>query len=156
MSRKSSEETFQETLAKAIEGDLSAQSQVGNMYACGLGTKRDPVSAQQWYEKAISGGSTFAKTNLSELLKYEEKKKTTEIELKQKNERLEQMVNEFQAFINTFEVQVKTQEENTRKDKEKIAQLEGEIFKEKEKANEKIAELNAQIWALREEGMLII
>jgi len=57
-------ESLQETMAKAKKGDAAAQCSLGERYASGDGTKKDPARAKTWFEKAAAQGHPGAQTNL--------------------------------------------------------------------------------------------
>ena len=56
--------SFQETKAKAEEGDVKAQYNLGYMYANGQGVPKDAAEAYKWYRKAADQGSAPAQYNL--------------------------------------------------------------------------------------------
>lgn len=57
-------ETFEETRAKAVQGDAEAQSDLGFCYANGQGVVKDEVEAVKWYRKAAEQGHAQAQNNL--------------------------------------------------------------------------------------------
>ncbi len=56
--------TFQETKAKAEQGDAGAQCELGRRYYNGTGVAKDFVEAMKWYRKAAEQGDAFAQLTL--------------------------------------------------------------------------------------------
>ena len=54
-------------IAKANNGDVAAQVQVGEAYAEGKGVARDPKQAAEWYKKAADQGNISAELHLAVL-----------------------------------------------------------------------------------------
>jgi len=61
---------FKQQLSLANEGDVEAQTIVGEMHEKGLGTPRSYAEAAKWYRRAAEGGSTRAAVNLGNLLEH--------------------------------------------------------------------------------------
>lgn len=55
---------LKEVLARAEKGDPEAQFRAGQMYAVGIGTKRDYAEALKWFRKATDQGNLSAMTSL--------------------------------------------------------------------------------------------
>jgi TPR repeat protein len=60
---------FQETQAKADQGDAAAQCELGFMYTTATGVIRDPVQAHAWWNLAAANGDPEARRNLAALEK---------------------------------------------------------------------------------------
>jgi TPR repeat protein/Holliday junction resolvasome RuvABC ATP-dependent DNA helicase subunit len=59
-------EDFEAAVARAYQGDVAAQAQVGFRFEEGIGgVQQDPRKAAFWYEKSAAGGSLGAKMRLS-------------------------------------------------------------------------------------------
>ena len=56
-----------ELRVRAEKGDAIAQSNLGEMYATGLGVAKDEVEAVKWYRKAADQGDAFAQYNLGNM-----------------------------------------------------------------------------------------
>ena len=54
-------------LAKASGGDQSAEIELGDMYAAGVGVPQDLKQAAEWYRKAAEQGSPAGEVHLAEL-----------------------------------------------------------------------------------------
>lgn len=65
--RSNYETTLKVWLEKASEGDVIAQTYVGEIYEKGLGRDPDYVSAVEWYKKAAGRGYAPAQINLGQL-----------------------------------------------------------------------------------------
>lgn len=63
-------ERFEQQLAKAREGKITAMYEVGRMYERGRGVGVDLARAADWYERASSAGNAAAKARLG-ILHYE-------------------------------------------------------------------------------------
>jgi hypothetical protein len=61
---------FKQQLPLANEGDVEAQTIVGEMYEKGLGVSRSYPEAARWYRRAAEGGSTRAALNLGNLIEH--------------------------------------------------------------------------------------
>lgn len=61
------EEVFISTQLKAESGDLTAQGNLGTLYAIGSGIEQDYVKAREWYEKAAAQGYAAAQNDLGTL-----------------------------------------------------------------------------------------
>jgi TPR repeat protein len=59
---------FDDTLAKAKDGDVIAQMEVADAYAKGLGVEKNPKEAVDWYRKAAEKGNADAQLALGNLL----------------------------------------------------------------------------------------
>ena len=57
-------ETFEETRARAEQGDADAQNKLGAVYANGQGVEKDQAVAVKWYRKAAEQGNSDAQYNL--------------------------------------------------------------------------------------------
>jgi TPR repeat protein len=58
-------QTFDETKAKAVQGDARAQYNLALMYDKGEGVKQDLMQAKLWYDKAAAQGFAPAQYNLA-------------------------------------------------------------------------------------------
>jgi len=67
---QSNEKRFNKTLARAENGDVDSQYDLGNMYTEGIGVDPDITKAAAWYEKAASQGYEKAQYKLG-LIYYE-------------------------------------------------------------------------------------
>jgi TPR repeat protein len=56
--------TFQDTKARAQEGDATAENNLGAMYEHGLWVTKDEADAVRWYRKAAEQGDACAQVNL--------------------------------------------------------------------------------------------
>ncbi len=61
------EQEFAATLKKAEAGDVSAQNDVGKMYADGFGVPEDMTKATVWYQKAAEQGYARAQSNIARM-----------------------------------------------------------------------------------------
>jgi TPR repeat protein len=61
---------FQQIEAAASKGDMAAETCLGELYADGIGTAPDPVSAFQWYSKAAAGGDPAGKFRVAQAYIY--------------------------------------------------------------------------------------
>ncbi len=55
-------------LDAAKQGDLGCQINLGNLYADGIGVKRDREEALYWYRRAYRRGDAVAASNIASLL----------------------------------------------------------------------------------------
>ena len=54
--------------SSAAAGDVSAQFELGKIFAAGKGVERDEVQAASWFKRAAEGGSAEAQTNYAAML----------------------------------------------------------------------------------------
>ena len=59
-----SDETLENLQAKAQQGDLDAQYELGWRHAIGMGAELDDALALDWLKKAAEGGHALAQNNL--------------------------------------------------------------------------------------------
>lgn len=67
-----SEHEIEDLQKKAIDGDIQAQYDIGNMYECGKGVEQDTEKAIKWYTMAAEQGYVDAQNALGNI--YNEKK----------------------------------------------------------------------------------
>jgi len=68
--RHAKEESFEDCMGKAVQGDNKARYRLAKMYFYGSGIERDYVQAQMWYGLAAAGGNSFAKYELGKMYLY--------------------------------------------------------------------------------------
>ena len=61
---------FQETKAKAEQGNATAQTSLGVMYANGLGVAKDVKEAANWFSLAANQGHADGQANLGYMYEY--------------------------------------------------------------------------------------
>lgn len=61
-------EAFKQCHARAENGDVGAQYELGMMYSYGRGTKRNEAAASEWLEKSAAQGHLIAQTRLGVML----------------------------------------------------------------------------------------